>query len=84
MGRKKINIFQSAGNGTEFSGRLFRDIWAGKIQNKEVHGPVEGFLLPLRDLAAEGRVVAAPNANFETLHPTAADIAKAEQLGAIR
>lgn len=80
---ERRNIFQSAGNGTEFSIGLGRTIWSGKMSNKEVHGKVEGFFN--RDLTEEGVVVfAGPNTNFESLHSEAASIANQAHLARIR
>ncbi len=84
FGGQKLNIFQSAGNGTEFSFSLLRDIWAGKMENKEVHGPIQGFKPGDRDLTAEGKIVAVPGASFETLHANAAAIANKIHLDNIR
>lgn len=69
--REKVNIFQSAGNGTEFSGSLMRRIWSGQMPNKEVHGPVQHFPV-FRDLTREGRVSAATAARgAEVAHSAA-------------
>lgn len=82
--REKVNIFQSAGNGTEFSIRRARLIWAGKMPNKEVHGPIQGFS-PNRDLTAERVIVpVGSNTNFEVLHANAADFANGVHLARIK
>lgn len=39
----RLNIFQSFGNGTEFSGSLRRKIWKGKMANGEIHGTIPGW-----------------------------------------
>jgi hypothetical protein len=81
---EKVNIFQSDGNGTEFSGSLLRDIWAGKMPNKEVHGPIE-FFVTNRDLTADGTMPRAPaNAAFEAVHANAVSIGNGVHLPRIR
>jgi hypothetical protein len=81
---EKVNIFQSDGNGTEFSGSLLRDIWAGKMPNKEVHGPID-FFITNRDLTADGSLPRAPaNASFEAVHANAVSMGHGVHLQRIR
>jgi hypothetical protein len=80
----KVNIFQSAGNDTEISGRLLRRIWSGRMPNKEVHGKVQHFL-DNRDLTALGQIrPTGPGISWESVHAAAATAANATHLGAIR
>ncbi len=81
---EKINIFQSDGNDTEFSKRLLRDIWAGKMPNKEVHGPID-FFVTNRDLTKDGTMPRAPkNANFEAVHANAVSLGNSVHLPRIK
>jgi hypothetical protein len=81
---EKVNIFQSDGNGTEFSGSLLRSIWAGKMPNKEVHGRIQGFVRN-RDLTADGTLPrAGANASFEAVHANAVSIGNGVHLPRIR
>lgn len=81
---EKVNIFQSEGNGTEFSGSLLRNIWSGKMPNKEVHGPIQGFVRN-RDLTADGTMPrAGANASFEAVHANAVSIGNGVHLPRIR
>jgi hypothetical protein len=79
-----VNIFQSAGNGTEISFRLARRIWSGRMPNKEVHGKVRNFRQN-RDLTAEGLAVArGDRTDFESLHASAASLANEVHKARIR
>jgi len=81
---EKVNIFQSDGNGTEVSFSLRRKIWAGKMPNKEVHGPIQ-FFVTNRDLTKDGTLPSAPaNANFEAVHANAVSIGNGIHLPRIR
>ena len=81
---EKVNIFQSDGNGTEFSGSLLRKFWAGKMPNKEVHGPID-FFGTNRDLTTDGTLARAPaNANFEAVHANAVSLGNSIHLPRIR
>lgn len=43
--RETANIYQTAGNDTGFSLSKGKRVWLGKMKNKEIHGPIKGFVL---------------------------------------
>lgn len=66
---RKLNIFQSFGNGIAFSGSLGRKIWKGGMENGEIHGEIQGWTENV-DLLTGG--VGRPGVNATSAHSFAA------------
>ena len=79
---RKLNIFQSFGNGIGFSVSLGRKIWQGGMPNAEIHGVIQGWSENV-DLTVTGNV-RGPGLNATGAHTLAAGEGLATHQGNIQ
>ena len=82
---RRLNIFQSFGNGVTFSFSLRRPIWKGGMPNGEIHGKIQGWLEAENiDLTVNGNIKGGPGVNATIAHTTAATAGNATHLTNIK